>query len=211
MMWEEEMCIISGDNRSWQDDNSPKTVIELWCRAKSGHSVLVLVNGLRPYLEIFDPNTQSDSPMPTLSLDKVEQLKEVDGSLELVGEKLFEGEMKKFRRVFVCETWSVPRLREKIKKLGWGVTSADINFAQRLLLDCDIGPHVNITGNVLWAGERSPDEAKNENNTNIKLAEENINKVGGAGIYPVDMIISCLLYTSPSPRDATLSRMPSSA
>ena len=26
-----------------------------------------------------------------------------------------------------------------------------------------------------------------------------------------DSVISCLLYTSPSPRDATLSRMPSSA
>jgi DNA polymerase I len=202
-MWEEEMCIISGDNRSWKNDNSPKTVIELWCRAKSGHSVLVLVNGLRPYLEIFDPNYQSNSPMPTLSLDKVEQMKEVDGSLELIGEKLFEGEMKKFWRVFVCETWSVPKLREKIKKLGWGVTSADINFAQRLLLDRDIGPHINIAGNVLWAGERSPDEVKNENNTNLKLAEEKINKVGGAGIYPVDMIISCtpdsLTRTSPFP------------
>ena len=27
----------------------------------------------------------------------------------------------------------------------------------------------------------------------------------------VDLLTSCLLYTSPSPRDATLSRMPSSA
>ena len=27
----------------------------------------------------------------------------------------------------------------------------------------------------------------------------------------VDLVLSCLLYTSPSPRDATLSRMPSSA
>ena len=29
--------------------------------------------------------------------------------------------------------------------------------------------------------------------------------------YPVFTIITCLLYTSPSPRDATLARMPSSA
>ena len=27
----------------------------------------------------------------------------------------------------------------------------------------------------------------------------------------VDLVSACLLYTSPSPRDATLSRMPSSA
>ena len=34
----------------------------------------------------------------------------------------------------------------------------------------------------------------------------------GRGARPViDLAISCLLYTSPSPRDATLSRMPSSA
>ncbi len=86
MMWEGEMCIISGDNRSWQHDNLPKTVIELWCRAKNGHSVLVLVNGLRPYLEIFDPKSHPDSPEPTLSLDIVEEMKEVDGPLEFVGE-----------------------------------------------------------------------------------------------------------------------------
>ena len=32
-----------------------------------------------------------------------------------------------------------------------------------------------------------------------------------AGIYAAESYIGCLLYTSPSPRDATLSRMPSSA
>jgi len=33
----------------------------------------------------------------------------------------------------------------------------------------------------------------------------------GWGFAETGMFISCLLYTSPSPRDATLSRMPSSA
>ena len=33
----------------------------------------------------------------------------------------------------------------------------------------------------------------------------------GIGVERVFMLHSCLLYTSPSPRDATLSRMPSSA
>ena len=31
------------------------------------------------------------------------------------------------------------------------------------------------------------------------------------GVQPIDIVNNCLLYTSPSPRDATLSRMPSSA
>ena len=32
-----------------------------------------------------------------------------------------------------------------------------------------------------------------------------------AGVEEVDLSTTCLLYTSPSPRDATLSRLPSSA
>ena len=35
--------------------------------------------------------------------------------------------------------------------------------------------------------------------------------IGGENIYKEFLPIACLLYTSPSPRDATLSRMPSSA
>ena len=48
-----------------------------------------------------------------------------------------------------------------------------------------------------------------------------VNAIVGKATYPsilekakavdTDMIIACLLYTSPRPRDATLSRMPSSA
>ena len=45
--------------------------------------------------------------------------------------------------------------------------------------------------------------------TNIEDTYYIIGSVTGPHPYP--MIVSCLLYTSPSPRDATLSRMPSSA
>ena len=42
--------------------------------------------------------------------------------------------------------------------------------------------------------------------------DETVNGFGfGDHIKRMDMIISCLLYTSPSPRDGLLSRMPSSA
>ena len=40
-----------------------------------------------------------------------------------------------------------------------------------------------------------------------EAVKEKINSNGGVADY----FICCLLYTSPSPRDATLSRMPSSA
>ena len=40
-----------------------------------------------------------------------------------------------------------------------------------------------------------------------RLVDQN----GGQEKVAADLLIDCLLYTSPSPRDATLSRMPSSA
>ena len=36
-------------------------------------------------------------------------------------------------------------------------------------------------------------------------------RAAGAGLSAETLTLRCLLYTSPSPRDATLSRMPSSA
>ena len=43
-----------------------------------------------------------------------------------------------------------------------------------------------------------------------RLAKQ-FRKEGGVKLIVIDYIQLCLLYTSPSPRDATLSRMPSSA
>ena len=48
--------------------------------------------------------------------------------------------------------------------------------------------------------------------TNLPLAITDFEGIKKATIqHKVDLVIVCLLYTSPSPRDATLSRMPSSA
>ena len=71
------------------------------------------------------------------------------------------------------------------------MTSADILFFQRLLLDLDLGPHIAMEGEVLWAGERAPEEAKTPENTNREAAERRIQAVGGSGIYPLDMVVSC--------------------
>ena len=51
--------------------------------------------------------------------------------------------------------------------------------------------------NIIQAGQRAVDEL-------IKVAKEPI-------VDSDDDISACLLYTSPSPRDGLLSRMPSSA
>ena len=42
----------------------------------------------------------------------------------------------------------------------------------------------------------------------VESAEQGLTSIEASDYF---MVITCLLYTSPSPRDATLSRMPSSA
>ena len=59
------------------------------------------------------------------------------------------------------------------------------------------GPYVNVEANAGWVGDDYTSTT-----TDIHVGYEG--EVGTASYY-------CLLYTSPSPRDATLSRMPSSA
>ena len=45
----------------------------------------------------------------------------------------------------------------------------------------------------------------------INIAQGDLVILGGYIAYTMYLVGICLLYTSPSPRDATLSRMPSSA
>ena len=52
-------------------------------------------------------------------------------------------------------------------------------------------------------GLRSGDQIMGRDNYSVAVI--------GDGAFPSGMVMDCLLYTSPSPRDATLSRMPSSA
>ena len=49
------------------------------------------------------------------------------------------------------------------------------------------------------------------NEINVELGEGVYGLLGPNGSGKTTLINLCLLYTSPSPRDATLSRMPSSA
>ena len=54
-------------------------------------------------------------------------------------------------------------------------------------------------------GKKITEQIKKE----LKVVEKDVSKKFGDNKNP--LLLSCLLYTSPSPRDATLSRMPSSA
>ena len=56
-----------------------------------------------------------------------------------------------------------PNIRKSLKEgLGWEVSSADILFERRLLLDYDLGPHILARGEVLWAGERALTDVRDE-------------------------------------------------
>ena len=57
----------------------------------------------------------------------------------------------------------------------------------------------------------NPLEPSLEEAQEIFIAVHGGRSEGYEWIYPIKTINTCLLYTSPSPRDATLSRMPSSA
>ena len=63
----------------------------------------------------------------------------------------------------------------------------------------------------------TPDELLALFNSTFNLIEDKRNELAGSIVCSVvpqvtnNMVQACLLYTSPSPRDATLSRMPSSA
>jgi len=190
--WEEETCIVAGDNRAWQHGGDPRTAIELWCRSRAGHSTLLLVNGLRPYVEISDTRTADRVSATPLSLAAVPDIREVHGEPEPIGDKLSQDGVKRpHYRVYVRDTRFVRNVRKRLSDSGWSVTSADILFVQRLLLDLDLGPHISTRGDVLWAGERAPEQAKSDDTTDPKIATARIMEAGGSGLYPVDMILSC--------------------
>ena len=194
MVWEEEACIVSGDNRAWEQNGSSRTVIELWCRSKSGHSILALVNGLKPYVEISNPKSERQDYEANEILHAVSKVRGVEGNPELNGVKLSQdGVERPHYRVYVKDTTKVRSVRKSLSEAGWKVTSADILFVQRLLLDLDIGPHIKLSGEVLWSGERAPEDSKTAGNTDLSTAENRIREYGGSGIYPVDMIMSCNL------------------
>ena len=109
LQFEEEVCIVSGDNRAWSEE--PKTVVELWCRSKKGYSVLLLVNGLRPYVEISAPNSPDMQPDSEFLLS-VSSVKGVQGNPEPSGMKLCQdGVIRPHFRVYVRDTTKVRGVR----------------------------------------------------------------------------------------------------
>ena len=192
MHWEEEMCIVAGSYQS-TEGKTHKTTVVLWCRAKSGHSVTLLVEGLRPYLVVAQPGRPQPASEAELMLEFLNN-KDWAVNVTSIGNKWTKDGEKPHWKVEVPQPWMItngPNIRKSLKGLGWEVSSADILFERRLLLDYDLGPHILARGEVLWAGERAPANVRDEATGDHITATDKILDFGGAGLYPTDMVVSC--------------------
>jgi len=169
MSAEEEACIVAA---SYQGFGS-QTVVELWLRAREGHSTLLLVHGLRPFLEIAGLGKTAELPIDIEErLEKVRNVKDVT-LIHSPVDKWTDLGIKPHWKVEVKQPYNVPKIREALKAEGWIVSSADIIFPQRLLLDLDLGPH------IAWKGELLPKDG------------DAIRDAGGRGLYPTDQVARC--------------------
>lgn len=188
-----EACVVNTSYMGRDGKNGPETVIELWCRAKEGHSVVVLVTGVRPWLEVSLPGRPQMPADIDSRLNSVASLKGVS-KVKPVGEKWTALGYKPHWRVEVEQPWMVssgPNVRKQLEA-DWTISSGDIPFTNRLFLDNDIGPHISAECTVLHAGVGAPADVRmNGGGREGDGAADRIHEVGGAGLYPVDLIVTC--------------------
>ena len=99
-----------------------------------------------------------------------------------------------------------PKAVEAALEVEWikrNPNRAGENGSTPLYIACQNG-HLDVVRMLLSTEGIDPNRAKKDGRTPLYVACEN-------GHLDVVRMMFCLLYTSPSPRDATLSRMPSSA
>ena len=190
MRWEGEMCIVSGSYQA-VESTPPRTTVELWCRARDGHSVVLLVEGLHPYLEISPTGRPGTAVGVSENLEFIRQMDEVISIGEPV-EKWTELGVKPHWKVEVNQPYRIRNLRKRLES-DWSISSADILFVHRLLLDLDLGPHIIASGEVMWAGDRAPEEFRSKFEGGRVEAAERIRSFGGSGLYPCDMVVACSL------------------
>ena len=85
-------------------------------------------------------------------------------------------------------------------------SSQSAGATTKLTLDGGVPHHPALAG--LWRDERLTDFAVSAEG--VKFKAHRVALASSSG-YFLNLFESCLLYTSPSPRDGLLSRMPSSA
>ena len=138
MRWSGDLAIITGRYVSEEES----TVIELWARARTGESVLLRVQGMRPWIEI----TPSGSGITEGNIESVRELENVVEITESETKWTYLG-MKPVWKVYVSQPYAVPKLRNELQ--SWTILSGDIPFVNRFFLDGDLSMHVSVEGNVV--------------------------------------------------------------
>ena len=193
-----QSCVV---HASYVMDSSTHsdTLIELWCRAREGHSVLLLVSGMKPWFEISQPGKPNANQDSQALLKQVSSIKGVTKIHDPVDKWSRHG-VKPHWKVEIERPWMMTatshQIRNKLEK-DWELTSADIQFVNRLFLDNDIGPHISCDCEVLWAGKGAPSELlaelpeSHKGESSRMDAAQRIKTAGGSGLYPVDLIVTC--------------------
>ena len=196
VQWSGSVCVIDS---SYQIRKTGGTTIELFARSKEGYSLTILVEGLSPHVII----TTRDSPSPSMLEERLSDVRNDDRVVKIhESQKLWseKGEVPHWR-VDVTQPNIVPKLRDKLRK-EWIVSSADIVFPLRLFLDRDLGPHIEVKGDVMWAHSKAPTELVSIfSDYDRGKVGDIIRESGGAGLYPTDMILHCnvndIVHTEP--------------
>lgn len=178
--WSGDVAILSVRWNRHNENDMVSSIIEVTGRSKDGKSVVALVHGFSPGVEISIPGVCKDpEDLPDDIEDRLRKVRELKQVIDISTPRVKWTDLgeKKHWWVTVEQPFVVPKLRERLSD-RWNLSSADIPFSNRLFLDEDLGPHVNLTGEILHHKEKPG---------NI----ENIVAAGGSGIYPVDIVIKC--------------------
>jgi len=125
-------------------DDQP--VIELFGKTRDKQSITVLSRGYLPYLYAVDPREQTAE---ILSKDPEVVSVEKD-------RLLYRTEMHDVLRITMRNPWKVTEMRNRLKKAGHPVLSADITFHHRFFYDKDMGSCIRVTGETV-AGSYNTD------------------------------------------------------
>ena len=122
---------------------STDSIIELWGRCKTGESIFLEIDGLKPYMEITYPNKEAPS-----DIDKrLEQLRKRDDVAEVyeLGKKWTESGIKKIWKVMMHGSQHNDRSEfRKENADNWKFYNADFNHDRRLFYDLDLGTHISV-------------------------------------------------------------------
>ena len=85
--WNVDCAVVNTRYQSNNDDNS--TTIELWSRTKCGHSLLLLVQGKRPFMEITLPGViEKEEKLPDDIGERLERISKDPDVIEIQGPEI---------------------------------------------------------------------------------------------------------------------------